>query len=111
MSAPVLGALFLVMTIGQQDVASTCLVGTLPTRHQPADYRDATLSLTSGTASYTLPADTVSILDHSIRTGTGTSQSDLTITRMNLGEYAGISARTHRADRSRFTSNVCAIPH
>ena len=54
---------------------------------------DATLSLTSGTASYTLPADTVSILDHSIRTGTGTSQSDLTITRMSLGEYAGISSK------------------
>jgi hypothetical protein len=54
---------------------------------------DTTLSLTSGTASYTLPADTVSILDHSIRTGTGTSQSDLTITRMSLGEYAGISSK------------------
>lgn len=54
---------------------------------------DSTLSLTSGTASYTLPADTVSILDHSIRTGTGTSQSDLTITRMSLGEYAGISSK------------------
>jgi len=54
---------------------------------------DSTLSLTSGTASYTLPADTVSILDHSIRTGTGTSQSDLTITRMNIGEYAGISSK------------------
>jgi hypothetical protein len=52
-----------------------------------------TLSLTSGTASYTLPADTVSILDHSIRTGTGTYQSDLTITRMSLGEYAGITSK------------------
>jgi len=54
---------------------------------------DATLSLTAGTASYTLPADTVSILDHSVRTGTGTSQSDLTISRMSLGEYAGISSK------------------
>ena len=57
---------------------------------------DSTLSLTSGTASYTLPADTVSILDHSIRTGTGTSQSDLTITRMNISEYAGISSKNTR---------------
>ena len=54
---------------------------------------DTTLSLSSGTATYTLPADTVSVLDHSIRTGTGTSQSDLTITRMSVGEYAGISAK------------------
>ena len=52
---------------------------------------DATLSLISGTASYTLPADTVSILDHSIRTGSGTSQSDLAISRMSLGEFAAIA--------------------
>ena len=36
---------------------------------------EETLSLTSGTSTYTLPADTVSVLDHVIRTGTGTSQS------------------------------------
>lgn len=54
---------------------------------------ESTLSLTSGTATYTLPADTVSILDHSIREGTGTSQSDLSITRMSLGEYSSISSK------------------
>lgn len=54
---------------------------------------EATLSLTNGTATYTLPADTVSILDHSIREGTGTNQSDLAITRMSLGEYAGITSK------------------
>ena len=51
----------------------------------------ATVSLSSGTASYTLPADTVSILDHAIRTGTGTSQSDLAITRISIGEYASLT--------------------
>jgi len=54
---------------------------------------ESTLSLTSGTATYTLPADTVSILDHSIREGTVTSQSDLSITRMSLGEYSSISSK------------------
>lgn len=54
---------------------------------------ESTLSLTSGTATYTLPADTVSILDHSIREGTGTSQSDLSITRMSLGEYSSVSSK------------------
>lgn len=54
---------------------------------------EKTLSLTSGTATYNLPADTVSILDHSIREGTGTYQSDLSITRMSLGEYAGITSK------------------
>lgn len=54
---------------------------------------EKTLALTSGTATYNLPADTVSVLDHSIREGTGTSQSDLSITRMSLGEYAGITSK------------------
>jgi hypothetical protein len=35
----------------------------------------------------------VSILDHSIREGTGTNQSDLAISRMNLGEFAGITSK------------------
>lgn len=52
---------------------------------------EETISLTSGTASYTLPADTVSVLDHTIREGTGSSQSDLNIARMSLGEFAGIT--------------------
>ena len=51
------------------------------------------LNLTSGTASYTLPSDTVSILDHVVREGTGTSQSDLAISRMSLGEFAGITSK------------------
>ena len=57
---------------------------------------ESTLSLSTGTATYDLPADTVSILDHSIRTGTGTSQSDLTINRMSVGEYAGITNKNTR---------------
>ena len=31
-----------------------------------------TTSLSSGTATYTLPTDTVDLLEHTIRTGTGT---------------------------------------
>jgi len=54
---------------------------------------EKTLALTSGTSTYNLPADTVSVLDHSIREGTGTSQSDLSISRMSLGEYAGITSK------------------
>lgn len=53
----------------------------------------ATLSLTSGTASYTLPADTVSVLDHAVREGTGLSQTDLAITRMSLGEYSALTSK------------------
>ena len=52
---------------------------------------EATQALSSGTASYTLPADVVSILDHVIRSGSGSTQSDLSITRMSVGEYASIN--------------------
>ena len=46
----------------------------------------ATSNLAQGQTSIQLTSDVVSILDHAIRTGTGTSQSDLAITRMSLGE-------------------------
>jgi hypothetical protein len=51
----------------------------------------ATSTLAQGQTSIQLTSDVVSILDHAIRTGTGTSQSDLAITRMSLGEYASLT--------------------
>ena len=35
-----------------------------------------TLAVTAGTATYTLPTDTIDIIEHQIRTGTGTNQID-----------------------------------
>lgn len=51
-----------------------------------------TINLTTGTATYNLPADTVDLLDHVIRTGAGnaTTQADLTITRISNSTYATI---------------------
>lgn len=49
------------------------------------------ISLVSGTAAYNLPLDTVDLLDCVIRTGTGTSQNDLNITRIGVSTYANIS--------------------
>lgn len=46
--------------------------------------------LVAGTASYDLPADTVDLLEHVIRTGTGTTQADLTISRISVSTYASI---------------------
>tara|TARA_Y100001973_G_C5204146_1_gene340164 strand:- start:1683 stop:2372 length:690 start_codon:yes stop_codon:yes gene_type:complete len=54
---------------------------------------DSTQALSSGTATYTLPTDTVSILDYAIRTGTGTNQVDTSITRMHIGDYASLSSK------------------
>jgi hypothetical protein len=39
---------------------------------------------------YDLPADTVDLLDHVIRTGTGTNQTDITITRISGSTYSAI---------------------
>ncbi len=47
-----------------------------------------TLSITAGTATYTLPADTIDIIEHQIRTGTGTNQTDTTLQRVSVATYA-----------------------
>ena len=47
-------------------------------------------ALTSGTHEYTLPADTIDLLEHVIRTGSGTSQTDININRIGVGVYSGI---------------------
>ncbi len=48
--------------------------------------------LTPGTATYNLPADTVDLMEHVIRTGAGqqSTQADLTITRISVSTYATI---------------------
>lgn len=51
---------------------------------------EGTVSLTSGTTEYDLPADTIDLLEHVIRTGTGTNQQDLTISRISVSTYASI---------------------
>ena len=47
-----------------------------------------TIPLVAGTATYDLPAGTVDLLEHVIRTGTGVQQSDLSITRISVSTYA-----------------------
>ena len=48
--------------------------------------------LTPGTNTYTLPADTVDLIEHVIRTGAGnvSTQTDLTITRISVSTYSSI---------------------
>ena len=46
--------------------------------------------LTYNTGTYTLPVDTVDLLDHVIRTGTGTNQIDINITRISNSTYSMI---------------------
>lgn len=49
-----------------------------------------TVALTSGTINYNLPADTIDLLDHVIRTGSGSNQQDINITRISNSTYATI---------------------
>jgi hypothetical protein len=43
--------------------------------------------LSPGVATYTIPVDTVDLLDHVIRTGSGTTQQDINITRISSSTY------------------------
>jgi hypothetical protein len=62
-------------------------------------FEQGTVSLVPGTATYTLPADTVDLLEHVIRTGAGNAatQADLTITRISVSTYATIPNKLTQA--------------
>ena len=53
---------------------------------------EGTQAITAGTGQYTLPADTIDLLDHVIRSNAGntSTQSDLTINRIGVSTYASI---------------------
>lgn len=53
-------------------------------------FEQGTQLLTPGTATYPLPADTIDLLDHVIRTGSGATQADLAISRISVSTYATI---------------------
>lgn len=59
-----------------------------------------TISLTAGTATYTMPTGTIDILEHQIRTGTGTNQVDTDIQRISVSTYAKISSKNTRGKPS-----------
>jgi hypothetical protein len=48
------------------------------------------IPLTLGTISYTLPVDTIDLLDHVVRTGTGANQTDINISRISVDTYSTI---------------------
>ena len=57
------------------------------------------LPLVVGTATYNLPADTVDLVEHVIRTGAGvqSTQTDLTITRISVSTYSSIPNKLQQA--------------
>ena len=53
-----------------------------------------TIAMVEDDATYDLPDDTVDLLEHVIRTGSGTTQSDLVINRIGVSTYANIPNKT-----------------
>lgn len=47
-----------------------------------------TLPLAAGTAEYTMPTDTIDLIEHQLRTGAGTSQTDTALQRISVSTYA-----------------------
>jgi hypothetical protein len=60
---------------------------------------EGTINLLQGVNTYDLPADTIDLLEHVIRTGAGnaSTQSDLTITRISVSTYATIPNKLQQA--------------
>ena len=48
---------------------------------------EGSIALTEGTQTYNLPTDTIDLLEQVIRTGTGTSQSDINISRISAATW------------------------
>ena len=82
---------------------------------------EGTLNLAQGTATYNLPADTIDLLEHVVRTGDGniTTQSDLNITRISVSTYSSIPNKLSQGrpiqmyiDRGQAnpTATVCPVP-
>ena len=52
-----------------------------------------TKTLTAGTSTVTMDSDTVDLIQHWIREGSGTSQSDLPISRFSVSQYSSIPSK------------------
>jgi hypothetical protein len=57
------------------------------------------INMVQGTSTYDLPADTIDIMEHVIRTGQGnvSTQADLSITRISVSTYATIPNKLQQA--------------
>ena len=51
---------------------------------------EGSISMVTGQAIYDLPVDTIDLIEHVIRTGSGQNQQDISITRISVSTYATI---------------------
>ena len=52
-----------------------------------------TMPLVSGTSEYTMPTDTIDLIEHHVRIGSGTSQVDTQLERISVSTYAKTSTK------------------
>lgn len=76
-----------------------------------------TVPLVASTASYSLPADTVDVIEHVVRTGSGTSQVDIDLFRLSVSGYSSITNKNSQGrpiqiyvDRQRAQPTVYVWP-
>jgi hypothetical protein len=55
---------------------------------------EGSIPLVQGTSTYDLPDDTVDLIEQVVRTGSGTLQSDLSISRISVSTYATLPRKT-----------------
>ena len=68
------------------------------------------LSLVAGTAVYDLPADTVNVLSAVIRTGSGSTQQDVTIDRISRAEYLHVPNKNAQSRPAQIYVERAATP-
>ena len=54
-----------------------------------------TITLASGTDTYTFPADTVDVIEMTLRTGSGTNQVDQNVERVSVSTYSQQTNKKH----------------
>lgn len=57
-------------------------------------FEQLTVSMVPGTATYALPVDTVDVMDATLRTGSGTTQTDIVMSRISLPTYQALPNKT-----------------
>ena len=68
------------------------------------------LSLVAGTPSYDLPADTINILSAVVRTGSGSTQQDITLDRISQNEYLHVPDKLATSRPSQYYLQRTATP-
>lgn len=56
---------------------------------------EGSVSLSAGVGQYNLPADTIDLLEQVVRTGSGTTQQDLNLSRISVSTYSSIPNKTN----------------